>query len=981
MIEPKDASKSDERQVKNTPKRLTQKSKGETYTMGNRGIQLSVFFVISLMLIAGLFSSEAMANDGAGSATVGWSNTRTTADTAVPGFTGDGAADSETANTLPLRANSQYAAVRITYTVGFTSATGQVASEDSVDMAGGVIRISLPGWAMGQIDKDDPATRVANEKDIFKHVTITADPDTPGPTDDDTVLLYATDADGFTETFIALGKTGIKQRLDRVKISKDRIEVKLGDGDRTVAGSADDWAAGGTLTITLGDITTGIPTRLLHLDGSVKKGTTNLGDPYANYQFTTSSRTKNGNLARITTQPNVRVGNIVGTATEIDKFDKRLEFTVKPTHVYPGEKKREISIEFTAPGPMYSGGLGATDALTDVVLDDDGAATDSDRNPTTIAIELPQGIRPTDAKTIRVSGTGIAATPGDIENRTVDAAGEDLTTPIPEIPSITLLFGKPPNGVNKGQKVVVRYTVPMVYGVEIDSSTGVTVANYATKSSFVVANLQTTIQGAATAQNAQKVEGGAIRPLPDSGTAEIAPVAVTVGALRRDITVTYTAATALKNYDIKITPDGLVIEGDDKLQEDEASSYGYVSGDMPDRLAVIDGVAIQWRNVTLKKDEKLKAKVRRVDITDEPNDYTWLVQVAANASNTPAFTDAGIEKSPKLSVVKTADNPVRFQVEGDTAFPAGSEQTIKFRFIADATPIRDGKVSMTIPGVLGSAPQAPKSKKVGQIKVTGPGVAAADISVSGPTITIIVDMLPLGKDITVEYGTTSDDGKKAVLGYMSDDYNVTGTFRAAEGVSTRSLKPIKITLGNIEDGLARTSKTRSPVTLSTSERDATIKAGSRIGNTIEVEFTAAGTMDGGHVSLELPTSGEWGLMQTDPQQPNYVTTNPVPGGDLIESLSIEASGRRAVAKIKKLARDQSFKFVYGGGTVPDNNGVTVQNSVGIASFMVKSDGDGDEVFAKVKSKFEQTSRDKFLRPDKQGKIYKGRTTVCWESHQ
>ena len=960
MFESKDASKSDERQVKNTSNPLTRKRKGETHKMGDR-CMLKTFFVISLMLVAAAFSTTAMAADGDGTATVGWSNSRTAADGTVSVFdatdaSAAGGTDSETLNTPPLRANSQYAAVKITYTVGKTSADQP--DEDEVDMAGGVVRVSLPGWAMGQIDKDDADTRNANEKGIFKHVTIMVDPGVAG--DGDAVTLYSTDADGFVDTFLGvqtggtpLSKSAVNNLLDRVKISKDRVEVRLGDGDRTVAGSADDWATGGTLTIVLGDITTGIPTRLLNVDGSTNEY------PYANYQFTTSSRTKNGNLARIDAQPNVRVGNIVGTATGIDKATKKLEFTVTPTHVYPGEKKREIAIAFTAPGPMYSGDVAAS--------------------VTTMLINLPHGIRPTDAKTIRVSGTGITTATGTVATRTVNDAGD--TVDIDEIPSITLTFGKPPNGVNKGQKVVVRYTVPMVYGVEgTDANTATTVADYATKSSFMVGDattngsIITTIQSATAAsdgtQNAHSITGGAIRPLPDSGTAEIGPVAVTVGALRRDITVTYTAATALKGYDIKITPDGLVIEGDDKLQEDEVSSYGYVSGDMPERLAVIDGAAIQWRNVTLKKGEELTAKVRRVDITDEPNDYTWLVQVAANNSNAPAFTDTGIEKSPILSVVKTADNPVRFQVEGDTTFPAGSEQTIKFRFIADATPIRDGKVTMTIPGTLGSAPKPQKSKQVGQIKVTGPGVAAADVSVSGPTITIIVDMLPLGKDITVEYGTTSDSGKKAVLGYMSDDYNVTGTFRAAEGVSTRSLTPIKITLGNIEDGLARTSATQSPVTLSTSEPDATVKAGSRIGNTIEVTFTAAGTMDGGHVSLELPTSGEWGLMQTDPQQPNYVTTNPVPGGDLIESLSVEASGRRAVAKIKKLARDQSFKFVYGGGTVPDNNGVTVQNSTGIASFMVKSDGDGDEVFAKVKSKFVQSSRDKFLRPDKQGKIHK-----------
>ena len=56
MIEATDASKCDERQVKNKPSRLTHKKKGATHTMGNQGMKiwkLGAFFVISLMLVVG----------------------------------------------------------------------------------------------------------------------------------------------------------------------------------------------------------------------------------------------------------------------------------------------------------------------------------------------------------------------------------------------------------------------------------------------------------------------------------------------------------------------------------------------------------------------------------------------------------------------------------------------------------------------------------------------------------------------------------------------------------------------------------------------------------------------------------------------------------------------------------------------------------------------------------------------------------------
>ena len=73
MIKETDASKNDERRGKNKLNPLTHKRKGETRTMYNQSTkhwQLGMFFVISLMLMAGLFGSVAVAHQDDNTTTI-----------------------------------------------------------------------------------------------------------------------------------------------------------------------------------------------------------------------------------------------------------------------------------------------------------------------------------------------------------------------------------------------------------------------------------------------------------------------------------------------------------------------------------------------------------------------------------------------------------------------------------------------------------------------------------------------------------------------------------------------------------------------------------------------------------------------------------------------------------------------------------------------------------------------------------------------
>ena len=259
MFEPKDASKCDERRVKNTSNPLTRKSKGEIHKMGERCL-LKTFFVIGLMLLtAMMLSGTAMAapNDGEGKVTVKY------------GVNAQAIADFSTTAPIPLRAASKTNILQFTYTAfedvandstttvfGTTTSLetdveGSVDSNDIIiDMGGGRVRIALP-WSVSK-----------------KSVTIT-DRATDDATTGNSVgpmmdgVIYKTDGDGNLDKTVFSTDAKKKTANDTVEFGRDNeyILVNLGSewarAKRTTKASAER-----SLVIQLGDVTTGIPRKL-----------------------------------------------------------------------------------------------------------------------------------------------------------------------------------------------------------------------------------------------------------------------------------------------------------------------------------------------------------------------------------------------------------------------------------------------------------------------------------------------------------------------------------------------------------------------------------------------------------------------------------------------------------------------------------------------------------------------------------------------
>ena len=937
--------------------------------MVNQGMtnwKFSAFFAIALMLIAGVFSPTAMAEDGAGGMSVATPGTS-------PVRPGGTAADPDDAR---LTAGGT---TTLTFTFNVED-SGDNANADDEDMAGGLVELRIPtGWTFDNNDNaDTPARR------------------------------------------LTLGGGNASEVTDLTPIADSVTKVVL----RLDAG----WNDGGTVTIGLPGIKVPIPDLLTDGDRSDRyeeyEFTTYSRTRSGKLrELSTRIRRDNTNtIVIVSKQPTVRVGNIAsGTGTV--KISPELHY-----ETYSDEKARKFDIEFTATGPMWDSHIQITFPAD--LADLDAAqvqrlltATGS-LNPTGNSGEFRIGnIGSSEVSLSAVTGGGDADQLVTIDVTAMDKGQGFRITYYSAIPDVSNV-----NDNLKVSPFQVGTDTDRVAGSDNNSFTGTNVIPFGTDTSqdpSVPARSRDSVSetGRAKHGTAGFLTGGMLRQKDGSGTMTITKMYVQhdPASPLEEFTLTYKAATYLQNAvltitvpeellghdgadagelpDLPLQPITLLKGGSDSRKSREA---GYVY--TPDRYAKPDAAnapeltvtgatananltpanSIRWHELDLNAGQTFRTKIYvntegtahntatgaaatpavpagdirddddEVDANnagrDEPNDGVYPFYTSLDALSSPSNGDAlEGENDADLYGVRSKSVDVTFMVDPDgnpttttganadtdhVTYTAASTQTITFRFKAVNTSIKKGSVLFRMPTAAGwTTPAIPndKSTNAGRLTAkmyknaadlaagTSTAIAKGDIT-AGRQVTVKVDALAKGGAIDIVYTA----GK---VQYTADEVDIIGEFKASPNDSSaQRAGRIEVTVTNVADG-------SGSATMSTGTA---IRAGST-DNTITVTFKAPGTMSGGQVGFELPNS-DWGAMQEDDDdEPNYMHVKAGNGGTLDASNPAYVGREVVIANLENFEKGDTVTFTYGYGS-GDKSGAEAPSEIGVDAFVISSAG-------------------------------------------
>ena len=294
-------------------------------------------------------------------------------------------------------------------------------------------------------------------------------------------------------------------------------------------------------------------------------------------------------------------------------------------------------------------------------------------------------------------------------------------------------------------------------------------------------------------------------------------------------------------------------------------------------------------------------------------------------------------------------------------FNAASLQQVTFTFAAATTPIRGGRVNFSIPGAWDKGEKS-EDDVLGQVTVSGGPSHDDDLTVSssGRSITVDIDSLDIDEAVTITYGGKT---KKAMVGKTAGLVKINGYYWVSANSPRRGAGTVEIELTNVADG-AGTATIRANNSSATPE----VKAGS-IDNTVTVEYSAAGTMDGGAISLEQPEG--WGDFQTDPSQLNYISVS-ASGRATIEE--IDNGGSIIIVTLDKCPPNGKVKFTYGGGSGA-RQGARAQDNIAVATFMIKAQGDAFGSLQPIAGEDELDDDEKVNNPDGLGQVFTGDANI------
>ena len=184
------------------------------------------------------------------------------------------------------------------------------------------------------------------------------------------------------------------------------------------------------------------------------------------------------------------------------------------------------------------------------------------------------------------------------------------------------------------------------------------------------------------------IMGGLIRIVNGSGSLAVKPRVVEQNSQNQTITLTYTAATDIKEKDLVIQLPSVI------------ETIGGVS---PARKET-SGRTLTWEKRTISEGHSFIVTITGVDFLGYTGDFRWITTLGG--------TQLLDTDNPPMVVVGTTKTDVAFEIVEnggvaflDPSYPAASEQSIRFQFTAENTAIQPGgKLRFKVPGGGWTAP-------------------------------------------------------------------------------------------------------------------------------------------------------------------------------------------------------------------------------------------------------------------------------------
>jgi hypothetical protein len=287
---------------------------------------------------------------------------------------------------------------------------------------------------------------------------------------------------------------------------------------------------------------------------------------------------------------------------------------------------------------------------------------------------------------------------------------------------------------------------------------------------------------------------------------------------------------------------------------------------------------------------------------------------------------AEIGSSPTVTTTKAGDGSGAISLTPASVRAVSTTSAFTFTFTA-VEAFNAGQLTITTPSGWTNAVAGIPAANV-LINGVAPGAGAITYADSDTTVVIAVANLGPQGTITVTYGNATSQNNAGVATFVTKTRltQLTGV-----GTLTDLDNQPTVTVENVNDGTGSAVYVGGPV------------AAASTGNQLTFEFTAAGTMDGGSISMTVPTN--WTEPQGTQFQPGF-TIATAPSGGSVGTPTFSA--RTLTVPITTLGPSQIVRVIYGSAS--GSSGVSVQTNAGGATFFVQSQGKSDGTLTNVASR-------------------------------